>query len=40
MIQKNVKISDLFSILYSKPQQEYRKPKFKSGDRVRISKYY
>ena len=26
-------------ILYSKPLRVFRKPKFKNGDRVRISKY-
>ena len=39
LIPKNVKNSDFFSILYSKPQREFRKPKFKVGDKVRISKY-
>ena len=39
LIPKNVKNSDFFSILYSKPLREFRKPQFKSGDRVRISKY-
>ena len=39
LISKNVKISDFLSILYSKPLREIRKPKFKIGDRVRISKY-
>ena len=39
LIPKNVKNSDLLSILYSKPLREFRKPKFKIGDRVRISKY-
>ena len=39
LIPKNVKISDFFSILYSKPLREFRKPKFKVGDRVRISKF-
>ena len=28
------------SILYSKPLREFKKPTFKIGDRVRISKYY
>ena len=28
------------SILYSKPLREYKKPVFKTGDRVRNSKYY
>ena len=27
------------SILYSKPLREYKKPTFKTDDRVRISKY-
>ena len=27
------------SILYSKPLREFKKPAFKIGDRVRISKY-
>ena len=39
LIPKNVKTSDFLSILYSKPVREFRKPKFKDGDRVRISKY-
>ena len=39
LISKNVKNSDFLSILYSKPLREFRKPKFKIGDRVRISKY-
>ena len=39
LIPKNVKNSDFLSILYSKPQREFRIPKFKVGDRVRISKY-
>ena len=39
LIPKNVKNSDFLSILYSKPLREFRKPKFKVGDRVRISKY-
>ena len=39
LIPKNVKYSDLLSILYSKPLRELKKPKFKVGDRVRISKY-
>ena len=38
-IPKNVKNSDFLSILYSKPLREFRKPKFKVEDRVRISKY-
>ena len=39
LIPKNVKSSDFLSILYSKPLREVRKPTFKVGDRVRISKY-
>ena len=39
LIPKNVKNSDILSILYSKPLREFRKPKFESGDRVGISKY-
>ena len=39
LIPKNVKDSDFLSILYSKPLREVRKPRFKNGDRVRISKY-
>ena len=39
LIPKNVKNSDFLSILYSKPLREFRKPKFKVRDRVRISKY-
>ena len=39
LIPKNVKKSDVFSILYSKPLREFRKPQFKTGDRVRISMY-
>ena len=35
----NVKKSEFLSILYSKPLREFRKPQFKIGDRVRISKY-
>ena len=37
---KNVKNSDFLSILYSKPLREFRKPKFKVADRVRITKYH
>ena len=36
---KIVKNSDFLSILYSKPLRELRKPKFKVGDRIRISKF-
>ena len=39
LIPKIVKNSDFLSILYSKPLREFRKPQFKIGDRVRISKY-
>ena len=39
LIPKNVKNTDFLSILYSKPLREFRKPKFKVGDRVRISKF-
>ena len=39
LIPNNVKNSDFLSILYSKPLPEIRKPMFKIGDRVRISKY-
>ena len=39
LIPKNVKNFDFLSILYSKPLREFRKPKFKVGDRFRISKY-
>ena len=39
LISKNVKNSDFLSILYSKPLQEFRKPKFKVEDRGRILKY-
>ena len=38
LIPKNITNSDFLSILYSNPLQEYRKPKLKIGDRVRISK--
>ena len=39
LIPKNVKTSDFLCILYSKPIREFKKPQFKIGDRVRISKY-
>ena len=39
LIPKNVKNSDFLSILCSKPLRDFRKPKFKVGDRVCISKY-
>ena len=38
MQPNTLKNCDFKSILYSKHLREYRKPKFKSGDRVRISK--
>ena len=33
------KICDFISTLYSKPLREFKKPTFKNGDRVGISKY-
>ena len=39
LIPKKVKNSAFLSTLNSKPLREFRKPKFESGDRVRISKY-
>ena len=39
LITKNVKNSDFLSILYNKPLQEFRKSKFKVGDRLRMSKF-
>ena len=39
LLPKNVKSSDFLSILYSKPLREFKKPKCKVGDRVRVSKY-
>ena len=39
LMPKNVNNSDFLSILYSKPLREKKKPKFKIGERVRISKY-
>ena len=38
VIPKNIKNSDILSILYSKPLREYKNPNFKIGDRNRISK--
>ena len=35
---KDVKNSNFLCILHSKPQREYKRPEFKMGDRVRISK--
>ena len=39
MSPNTVKNCDFMSILYSKPLREFKKPTFKIGDRVRISKY-
>ena len=39
MRPNTVKKGDFMSILYSKPLREFKKPTFKIGDRVRISKY-
>ena len=39
LLPENIKLSDFLSILYSKPLRVFRKPKFRTGDRVRISKY-
>ena len=39
MRPNTVKNCDFMSILYSKPLQDFKKPTFKVGDRVRISKY-
>ena len=39
MRPNTVKNCDFMSILYSKTLQEFKKPTFKIGDRVRISKY-
>ena len=39
MRPNTVKNRDFMSILYSKPLREYKKPTFKNGNRVRISKY-
>ena len=39
LIPINFNNSDFLSILYSKLLREVRKPKFKSEDRIRISKY-
>ena len=36
---KDVKKSYFLSIVYRKRQQEYRKPKYKTGDKLRISMY-
>ena len=39
LIPKNVKKSNFLSLLCSKKLREYKNPKFRIGDRVRISKY-
>ena len=39
MRPNTVKNCNFMSILYSKPLREFKKPVFKNGDRVRISKY-
>ena len=39
MRPNTVKNCGFMSILYSKPLREFKKPTFKIGDRVRISKY-
>ena len=39
MRPNTVKNYDFMSIFYIKPLREYKKPTFKIGDRVRISKY-
>ena len=39
MRPNTVRNCDFMFILYSKPLREYKKPTFKSGHRVRISKY-
>ena len=39
MRPNTVKNCNFMSILYSKPLREFKKPTFKVGDRVRISKY-
>ena len=36
---KNIKNSDFLSVFYKNPIFEYKKPRFKIGDKVRISKY-
>ena len=39
MRPNTVKNCDFMSNFYSRPSREYKKPTFKTGDRVRISKY-
>ena len=36
---KEVKNKDFLSIFYKNPIRQYKKPRFKVGDKVRISKY-
>ena len=40
MRPNTVKNCDFMPILYSEPLREFKKPKFKTAERVRISKYY
>ena len=40
MRPNTVKICEFMSILHGKPLREFKKPTFKIGDRVRISKYH
>ena len=39
MRPNTVKNCDFMSILYKKPLRDFKKPTFKTGDRVRILKY-
>ena len=39
MRPNTIKNCDFMSILYSKPFRGFKKPTFKTGDRVRLSKY-
>ena len=39
MRPNSVKTSDFMSILHKKPLREYKKPTFKTGEKVRISKF-
>ena len=39
MRPNTVQKCDFMSMLYNKPLREFKKPTFKFGDRVRISKY-
>ena len=36
---KEVKNKDFLSIFYKNPISQYKKPRFKAGDKIRISKY-